>query len=36
MGDSFDSEQLMGRELSITTDTNDRGYTEVKSMKAIQ
>jgi hypothetical protein len=36
MGESFDSEALFGRELSVVTDKTDQGYTEIKSMKAIQ
>lgn len=36
MGDQFDSEQLLGKELSVTINLNDRGYTEVKAVKAIQ
>ena len=35
MGDSFDSEQLFGKELSIVTAISSQGYTEIKSMKAI-
>lgn len=36
MGNQFDSEQLLGKELTVTVDMNDRGYAEVKSVKAIQ
>lgn len=32
---SFDTEQIMGRQLEVTVDINSAGYTEVKTVKAI-
>lgn len=32
---SFDTEQLMGREMTMIVNINDAGYTEVKSVRAI-
>ena len=36
MGDQIDTEQLIGKELSVTVDLNDNGYAEVKGVKPIQ
>jgi hypothetical protein len=36
MGTQFDSEQLLGKELSVTIDKNEKGYAEVKAVKSIQ
>lgn len=33
---NFDTEQLVGRELSVIVDLDDRGYTNVKAVKPIQ
>ena len=36
MGDQFDTEQLLGKELAITVVLNNEGYTDVKAVRAIQ
>ena len=32
---SFDTEMLIGRELKVVVDINDKGYTEIKSVSSI-
>lgn len=32
---SFDTEMIMGRELMVTVDTNDKGYIEVRAEKSV-
>lgn len=34
-GQGFDTEMLIGRELSVVVDKNDKGYTEIKAEKAL-
>lgn len=36
MGETFDTTQLFGKELSVVLTLNENGYTEVKAVKAIQ
>lgn len=35
-GESFDTDMLMGRELAVVVEINDKGYTEIRAEKRLQ